>query len=109
MEGKKKAKVTTDFLLLLYAGNKTRGSFIPENNDITTTSTYISRTSLQEMQLRNRCYENHTIMHSRQNKLKALLGEEVPGSDTFCVIETGLLLCFVLLQYILSGFMGREQ
>lgn len=76
---KKKASATNYFLLLLHAGNKTRGSFIPENNDIATTSTHMSHTSLQEMQLMNRCSENHTLVQSRQNIFKSLLGEEVPG------------------------------
>lgn len=96
-EKKKTNNATNYFLLLLNAGNKTRGSFIPENDDITTTFTHMSHTSLQEMKLMNRCSENHTLVQSRQNILKILLGEEVPGSATFCVIGIGLLLCLILL------------
>lgn len=40
-----------------------------------------------------------TTLPCSRDKLKGLLREEVPGSTTSCVIDTGLLPCFVLLHF----------
>lgn len=64
--GGEKSNITTDFLLLLNAGNKTRGSLIPKT--MTWPQLPHVYLALQEMQHRNRCCENHALRQSRQNK-----------------------------------------